>query len=137
MLGGRASHFIGKQAGSRYGPYWRVRVNYFDHMVHRIIWKMMTGDDPHGEIDHIDGNPQNNRWNNLRLATHVENMWNGRMRRDNQSGYIGVSFERFTWRARIKINGKDKYLGNFPSREEAAQAYEAAKKHTRGHFLGP
>jgi hypothetical protein len=98
---------------------------------------MMTGEDPSGFIDHIDRNSNNNRWNNLRVVTHTENIWNSSMRKDNKSGYIGVRHDRSTWIARIRINGKDKYLGSFPNPEEASLAYKAALQRVRGHFLGP
>lgn len=42
------------------------------YMQHRIIWKMMTGEDPEDTVDHEDGVPDNNIWTNLRKATMAE-----------------------------------------------------------------
>src|SRR5687767_14401 len=40
---------------------------------HRVIWALHYGEWPNGEIDHIDGNAKNNRLDNLRVVTHLEN----------------------------------------------------------------
>jgi hypothetical protein len=73
---------------------------------HRAIWKMVHGRDP-VEIDHIDGDPQNNRMANLREATRSQNARNVRGR--NAAGYKGVSIHRDSglWRARIRVEGKE------------------------------
>jgi AP2 domain. len=131
------TRYAGKQAGRRSGLKTQVCLHRHLYQTHRIIWKMMTGDDPTDFIDHIDRNSHNNRWNNLRLVKHIENIWNSSMRKDNTSGYIGVSRDRSAWSARIRINGKEKHLGNFPNPEEASLAYKAAIQRVRGHFLDP
>lgn len=47
------------------------------YFVHRLVWETFVGKIPEGyELDHIDGNPQNNRLENLRCVTHLENMRN-------------------------------------------------------------
>lgn len=68
---------------------------------HRIIWKMVFGDEPE-EIDHVDCDPSNNRINNLRPATRKQNARNVRGRA--ASGYKGVSFHKMSglWRARLR-----------------------------------
>lgn len=65
--------FSGKTAGhkskDRYGFYLSVRVNISTYKAHRLIWKIVTGTDPCGEIDHINGIKTDNRFINLRDAT--------------------------------------------------------------------
>jgi hypothetical protein len=133
------ARYADTQAGSRGDPYSQVHLDRRMLQTHRIIWKIMTGDDPSNFIDHIDGDPHNNRWNNLRLVTHAENTWNTGMRRNNTSGYTGVHFipKLGTWQALIRINDKNASLGYFSDPEAASQAYKAAVQRLRGHFLGP
>ena len=65
--------------------------------------------------DHIDRNPLNNRRSNLREATHTENMRNCSKRKDNTSGYIGVTWNKRVnmWEAQLNINKKCLHLGKF------------------------
>ena len=84
------------------------------------------------EIDHIDGNRLNNQRSNLRLATSSQNKMNRGPRKDNKSGYKGVSWhkQRDKWTSRIMANGKYLSLGLFDNIFEAVRAYNlAAKKH--------
>lgn len=103
----------------------------FSHPVraHRIIWIMVYGTEA-AFLDHIDGNPANNRITNLRAVTAVENTQNVRLnRRGTQTGVIGVTMSRcgrFT--ARVGHNNKLIHLGNFPTLEEAAAARKAASE---------
>jgi hypothetical protein len=86
------------------------------------------------EVDHIDGDGLNNRRSNLRLATHTDNMRNRRTQKNNQSGIKGVSRSRRSWIAQIRVNGKNRYLGTFPTAESAHAAYAAAAKELHGKF---
>ena len=94
---------------------------------HRIIWAMVHGAAPVLEIDHIDQNPDNNRVNNLREVSHLTNLMNVSMRRDNVSGCMGVTQKASgRWRANIQADKKWRYLGTFDSFEEAVQARKQA-----------
>jgi hypothetical protein len=90
-------------------------------MAHRLAWRMMTGDDP-GKltIDHINRNPFDNKWKNLRLADFSLQLQNRRC--SSESGHKGVWFDprQRKWRATAWQNGKTKYLGRFATKEEAA-----------------
>ena len=87
-------------------------------------------------VDHIDGNGLNNCRSNLRLATPAQNQHNGRKRIDNSSGAKGVSQLRQSgrWRAYIFVGGKQKSLGHFDTKAEAAEAYANACRQFYGDF---
>lgn len=112
-----------------------IRVDYKMYKAHRLAWFYMTGAWPADQIDHIDGDPLNNRWGNLRLATNSENHCN-KLSPLNTSGYKGVRFEgRWNlWRAEIKRFGKVHWLGYFGSAEAAFAAYCAAAEIHHGEF---
>lgn len=85
-------------------------------------------------VDHVDRNGLNCQRYNMRLATNAENQHNAKKRTDNTSGYRGVWANKGKWIASIKIEGKPCYLGRFNSPEEAARAYDAKARETRGEF---
>ncbi len=91
------------------------------YVLHRLAWLMMTGDDP-GEltVDHINRNPFDNRWENLRLADSSLQMRN--RRNFGRSKHKGVHYrhDRQKWAARATVNGRLKHLGLFSTEEEAA-----------------
>lgn len=100
--------------------------------MHRIIRP-----DIEGEIDHRDGDGLNNRRENLRPATHVENSLNRCAQRNNSCGGLkGVSFHksRGKYRASIGYMGKTKHLGYFADAEAAATAYKLAALQIHGAF---
>lgn len=109
------------------------------HMVkmHRMI---MGVTDPKQLVDHINNDPLDNRKSNLRLANPQQNQSNQGIRKNNKSGYKGVSFHKASgkWQATISVDGKSKGLGLFLTPEEAHKAYcEAAKKyHGEFHNVG-
>lgn len=105
--------------------------------LHIEIWKEHYGKIPEDkEIDHKDRNRLNCKKENLRLATSSENKTNEDMRRNNTSGYKGVSFHKASnnWRADIMIKGKRVSLGYFKDINEAALAYNKAAKQYFGEF---
>jgi hypothetical protein len=105
------------------------------YLAHRIVWKLFTGDEPPRSIDHIDGDPDNNRWNNLRPATMVEQSHNRVRPKSNSSGYRGVHQARSgRWVAQMSVRYYTRYLGTFDTPEMASAAYEAAAREVHGAY---
>ncbi|WP_158521407.1 HNH endonuclease signature motif containing protein [Kushneria konosiri] len=92
------------------------------YMAHRIIWMMMTGEQPPAEIDHVNRDATDNRWENLRKSDAQHNRRNLPRFSNNTSGYAGVVWSKAAskWRAQTKHKGKDHYLGLFEDKEDAA-----------------
>lgn len=127
------------KAGDIAGTYgqrgvWRICLDWKVHLGHRLAWLYMTGEWPVGGIDHINGNPSDNRWSNLRPANQSQNNANARMRADNTVGLKGVSRHRGKYRASIVRGGRQKFLGYFATPEEAHAAYAAAAKAIFGEY---
>ena len=100
--------------------------------IHRLIMNASEG----MEIDHRFHDKNDNRKENLREVTRSQNQMNSRIRKDNASGVIGVSWHRQTskWRAQIKINGKMIYLGTYINIEDAISARRDAEEKYFGEF---
>ena len=126
----------GKPAGCRDGQYGYLSVRLHDRLyqAHHLIWLHVTGEWPADILDHVDGNPLNNVWSNLRPATRAENNRNRRTYRKN--GYLkGTSpAANNKWRATIMLNRENHRLGTFDSQEEAHAAYTAAAKRLHKQF---
>lgn len=112
----------------------RICLDWKVYLAHRLAWVYMTGAWPAGGIDHINGNPSDNRWANLRPADQSQNSANARKRSDNTVGLKGVSAQRGKYRASIVKNGRQKFLGYFATPEEAHAAYVAAARNTFGEY---
>ena len=109
--------------------YFLASVDYHLYKLHRLIWLWHYGSFPNGQIDHIDGNPSNNRIENLREATPGENMQNQtRPRINNKLGVQGVYKVGSRYRAVLTKDKKNSHLGYFDSPQDAHKAYLEAKK---------
>lgn len=108
--------------------------------MHREIWERAHGiihaalqidHREHGDVSGLD-----NRRSNLRVASVSQNIANQRLRRDNTSGYRGVSFngKRGDWEAYIDYQRRRRRLGYFSNAEEAATAYNSAATRLFGEF---
>lgn len=93
------------------------------YKAHRLIMIAFVGESDQA-VDHINRIKHDNRFENLRYCTNRENGLN-RDWVDNAKGY---SWERNKCQARIRINGKSKYLGGFDNEQDARQAYLDAKE---------
>jgi hypothetical protein len=114
--------------------YRKVTVERRQYAAHQLAWLYMRGKWCSVVIDHRDGNPFNNRWDNLRRATVSQNNANRRVQRNNACGFKGVRREWRRWRARISKNGRTCHLGSFATPEEAHTAYVAAARKLYGEF---
>ena len=121
----------GYKAGNSKTGYVRIKYKDYQYGAHRLAWLYMYGEHPKNLIDHINGDPLDNRIVNLREATSFENSQNRtRPQKNNTHGTLGVSYlpNKKLWRARISINGTRISLGKYKLKEDAAQAYLDAKK---------
>lgn len=123
----------GSAAGStRKDGYVVIKVNGKPYKAHRLAFLYMTGRMP-VTVDHRDKNPSNNRWSNLREASHAENCRNRTFA--NSTGTPCVGKERSgRFSARVKVNGVRTYLGTFDTAEQAARAVTTAKQRLHGEF---
>lgn len=99
------------------------------YLLHRLAWLYVHGCWPKFYIDHINGDCKDNRIANLRDVPQSVNMQNKRnVHTKSKSGLLGVTKHGRGWVARIRVDGKPKYIGRFQSPEDAHQAYLAVKR---------
>lgn len=81
-------------------------------------------------VDHINGDPLDNRKNNLRTCNHSENLRNRGKAKNNKSGYKGVSWAKHAnkWQASICVNYVHYHLGLYDDPQKAHEAYITASK---------
>lgn len=129
--------FVGKPAGTWHKgkrnltAYLYISIHRKKYAGHRIAWALQTGEWPERNIDHIDGDGRNNRWDNLRQASVSENHKNSPKQRNNTSGVTGVSYRKDMkkWYAYIHHPpGKMISLGFYDKLEDSIAARKAAEK---------
>jgi len=86
------------------------------------------------QVDHINRNPLDNRRNNLRICTPAENYRNKSTNSNNTSGATGVTRSLSKWKAFIRADGKNKYLGTFENIEDAIIVRKEAEIKYFGEF---
>jgi hypothetical protein len=113
-----------------------VKIDRTVFRAHRLIWKIVSGMDPHDEVDHIDGQPGNNRWENLRDCSRQQNMANSKLPSTNKSGLKGISWKKSSqkWQAKIKANSVWHHVGYFNDIGEASQAVIEKRRELHGDF---
>jgi len=127
----------GKVAGHfREDGYFYLGLAQSFYLAHRIIWKLMTGEEPPEQIDHRDVDPSNNRWDNLRSANQTEQNCNKRLRQINATGRRGVYFGRDGKAiAQFTADGVTRHLGVFATVEEAGDFADAVRREVHGEFF--
>ena len=109
--------------------YGLIVVDGFRLKTHRLAWLYVTGEWPKQSLDHMDGDPSNNRYANLRDIPQSHNTQNMRgATKRSLSGFLGVSPHKARFRARIRVNRKLIHLGAFATPEEAYSVYLEAKR---------
>ena len=129
---------IGKVAGHFGKRYVDIKIDTRTYLAHRLAWLYMTGKWPLDQIDHINLDPHDNRWGNLREANASQNSANKIALATNSCGIKGVRLnpcsKKNPWRADIWFDGKSTCLGTFATKEEAHAAYRGAAVALRGEF---
>jgi hypothetical protein len=117
---------IGTKNSKGYLTSWQQGKAY---QTHRLIWLLMKGEWPKGQIDHINGNKADNRWCNLREATQAQNLMNRLRLGRGTSRAAGVYWSKREnkWKAQCS----NKYLGTFLVE---ADAIDAVIAYRRQHF---
>lgn len=121
-------------AGAPSHGYIVVRIDGSLYLIHRVIWKFVTGMEPLHQIDHEDLDRSNNRWVNLREADNSKNMMNSGISSANTSGFKGVIWNAGAWAVRIKLNGKTHHFGRYKILEDAVKRMRSERKKLHGEF---
>ena len=102
-----------------------TRVKNVPVLVHIAVYAIVTGEYPNDEIDHIDHDKTNNRMNNLRVVSRVDNSRNMPKRIDNKTGETGVFFDKSRSKYVAQVGGRN--LGRFNTVNEAAVVAKEAR----------
>jgi len=135
---GKLPKYVKKEeAGGLCNGYLRAHIKAIKFPVHRLVWKYVYGVEP-TVIDHINGNPLDNRVSNLRDVDAVINQRNRKINVNNSTGVSGISFEKNRgqwtkdidgrWSASIGVGGKAEKLGHYETFREALSARQAAER---------
>jgi hypothetical protein len=120
--------------------YVSIRMKVGDQKVlfqaHRLAFFWMLGKWPEHEIDHVNGDRSDNRWENLREATRAQNAANTSHHQDSKSGVKGVHFCRLRrkWKAGIMAEGRRISCGYHVTKDEAIKARHEAERLFQGKF---
>ena len=129
----RSNCLAGTQAGgtTHAGGYRLIGIDGTKYLAHRLAWLYVTGAWPEEEIDHIDGQTDNNRFINLRPASRVQNAQNAKRDVGATSKHPGVCWgiNRQKWSAKIRVgDGKKMFLGRYDDEVPAALIYQIARE---------
>jgi len=129
----------GKEAGcsKTTDKYITVGLNKKQYAAHRIIFAMHHGYMP-PQVDHINGDRQDNRIENLRASNNTLNSYNKGLSAQNTSGVKGVSWDKTKnkWHAQLNYNGKNRHMGYWKADEKhlAQEFIQLAREMTHGIF---
>ena len=125
----------GCQAGSNATGYTIICIDRKSYAAHRLAWFYVNGYWPK-IIDHINNNPLDNAFHNLRESTNSENSFNMKLTKRNTTGIKGVTWDkvRQKWFAEIKAFGKKIFLGRFQDKELAELVVSEARSKYHKEF---
>ena len=126
----------GKVAGNiRKDGYCTFRLKGKAYLAHRVIYLMHHGRWP-TSLDHIDGNPRNNKIENLRECTVSQNMCNRKIQKNNGHGAKNVFWHKRDkrWVARITLHGKTFTAGSSKDKETAIEIARRVRNDLHGEF---
>lgn len=128
--------YPGKVAGhkSRAG-YIQIVANGEFITAHRLAFLLMTGSIPEC-VDHINGDPSDNRWANLRPATRQENTRNKKVNKNSSTGIKGVRWKKDAGKyvVSIMVSGRTLYFGLWDDLEAAELVAILAREKYHGEF---
>jgi HNH endonuclease len=119
---GQGKSLVGATAGwiARKG-YRRIEIDGVAYMAHRLAFLYMSGKWPENQVDHLDCNPDNNRWTNLADVDCATNMKRRKINARNTTGCPGVRYNARNdrWVVTIQCDGVRRFLGNFLNKTDA------------------
>lgn len=122
---------IGRKAGStnKLG-YTLVTLNGENYLLHRLALLLTNGEWPQGLVDHIDGDPTNNKLSNLREVSHSGNMRNRKLASNNTSGVPNVYYRKSKkkWVVFLCFGKKRRVFGHFDDLEFAGLVAQEARR---------
>lgn len=127
---GKVAGYIKHNKAKNTTSYIYINMHGTAYLSHRIIWKMIYGELPDLEIDHIDGDGTNNKLHNLRVVGQSANRKNARIGRLNTSGCVGVYYNKKSrkWEAALRSDGVLIHLGLFCDKLQAIAARKEAER---------
>ena len=136
-IGGQKPH-RSTAGGIGHKGYRVIRHGPFLYKAHRIAWLLYTGEWPREQIDHANGQKDDNRKCNLRHASQSENQRNRGVQANSALGLKGVTFHGPSrkYLARVQLQKSRRHIGLFETPEEAHEAYKKEAKKLHGQFYG-
>jgi hypothetical protein len=126
----------GSEAGTlRKNGYRVVAYKGKDYRTHHLVYLMFNGEYPK-QIDHVNTVRDDNRIENLRLATNSENQWNKGLNANNTTGYKNIKWVQrlHKYVVAIAVNAKSKHVGVYVTLQDAIEAAANARNKMHGTF---
>lgn len=123
-----------KAGFSHNSGYLALKISGLTYLTHRVIFLLHHGYMP-AIVDHIDGNPLNNKIENLRECTISQNGHNRKLNKNSSHGVKGVRLTTSgKWQVRLSIDKKMKQFGSFEDLELAELVAIEARNKYHGNF---